>query len=275
MSDPHVVALNYSITHGDSIDYGKAEPLSRDEPEFRLTVENKRVKFEFKKHYATAKLARKALAEYTRVWEFDATLKRGDPESLRLKFENAEIIDRNPTPGEVRLGATTALQASGSVALTTVVAKYPSPPSDITLNPDAETMHQRFMGYRRKHEPIGGMAYFCLSMLEDPPAQNGSKGQKAGMKRKAAAEKFNIDKSVLNEIGRLSSTRGGANARKRGGTTQSLSAKEHDFLDGAVKAIIRRVAERERTPKGDLARISLSELPSLDDRSKSDPKTTE
>lgn len=28
MNDPHVVALNYRITHSDSIDYSEAEPLS-------------------------------------------------------------------------------------------------------------------------------------------------------------------------------------------------------------------------------------------------------
>ena len=45
MNDPHVVALNYVIRHNDSIDYSQAEPLCRDEPGFRLTVENKKVRF--------------------------------------------------------------------------------------------------------------------------------------------------------------------------------------------------------------------------------------
>ena len=265
MNDPHVVALNYSITHGESIDYSKAKPLSRDEPDFWLKVENKKVQFKFKKHYATEEQARESVAEYIRAWEFDATLRRGNPDSFRLKFENAKIIDRDPTPGEVRLSATFAIEATGSVILTVGVPEYPAPPSDITLNADVRTMHQRYMGYRQGHEPLEGMAFFCLSMLEDPPTQQGSEERRTSRKRKAAAEKFGIDESVLVEIGHLSSTRGGASARKREGTDQSLTAKERQFLNAVVKAMIRRVAERQRAPDGDLQVISWSELPALDE----------
>ena len=261
MNDPHVVALNYSIKHGETIDYSEAEPLFRDEPEFRLKVEDKKVQFKFKKHYATEEQARESLAEYIRAWEFDATLRRGNPDSFRLRFENAEIIDRDPTPGEVRLSATFAIAATGSVTLTVGVPEYPAPPSDITLNADARTMHHRYMGYRKGREPLESMAYFCLNMLEDSELLIGQRN------RRAAAEQFNIDKSVLHKIGCLSSTKGGATARKREGTDQSLTPKERQFLDAAVKAIIRRVAERQRTPDGDLPVISWSELPSLDEDS--------
>ena len=265
MSDPHVVALNYSITHGESIDYSEAKPLSRDEPDFWLKVDNNEVRFKFKKHYSTEEQARESVAEYIRAWEFDATLRRGNPDSFRLRFENAEIIDRDPTPGEVRLSATLAIGATGSVALTLGVPEYPAPPTDITLNADAKTMHQRYMGYRQKHEPLESMAYFCLSMLEDPPLPQSSEERRSSRKRKAAAEKFNIDEAVLMKIGHLSSTRGGASARKREGTDQSLTPKERRFLNAGVKVIIRRVAERQRTPDGDLPVISWSELPSLDE----------
>ena len=261
MSDPHVVALNYSITHGESIDYSEAKPLSRDEPDFWLKVDNNEVRFKFKRHYSTEEQARESVAEYIRAWEFDATLRRGNPDSFRLKFENAEIIDRNPTPGEVRLSAALPLQATGSVKVTIGATKYPPPPSDITLNADARTMHHRYMGYRQGHEPLEGMAFFCLSMLE------GSELLICGKGRGAAADKFNIDKSVLSKIGRLSSTKGGATARKREGTDQSLTTEERRFLDAAVKAIIRRVAERQRTPDVDLPVISWSELPFLDEDS--------
>ena len=103
MNDPHVVTLIYRIEHGDSIDYSQAKPLVVDEPRFRLSVEDMWARFEFKAHYATAEQARDAIADYIRVWEFDATLKRGNPDSFRLRFEKAEIVDRDPTPGAVRL----------------------------------------------------------------------------------------------------------------------------------------------------------------------------
>ena len=144
MNDPHVVALHYRIDHGDAIDYSEAEPLDREESRFRLRVEDQKVKLELKEHFATEKQAREALAKYIRVWEFDATLKYGNSDSFRLVFEKAEIVDRNPTPGEVRLSAMVVIAGTGSATLTTVVRNYPSPPSDIALNPDAETMHQRY-----------------------------------------------------------------------------------------------------------------------------------
>ena len=255
MNDPHVVALIYRVEHGDSIDYSKAKPLVVDEPGFRLSVADRRARFEFKEHYATAEQARAAIADYIRVWEFDATLKRGNPDSFGLRFEKPEIIDRNPTPGAVRLSSSfVGVAVTGSAKLTVSTPNYPSPPSDVAIDPDAETMHGRYMGYRQKREPLPGMAYFCLTVLE---AGAGS--------RKAAANKYGIDFSVLAKIGDLTANRGGAQARKAGGVATDLSGQEQRFLNQAVKAIVRRVAERAHAPTGALPTISLSDLPSLAD----------
>ena len=253
MNDPHVVALNYRITHSDSIDYSEAEALSRDEPEFRLTVESQKVRFEFKEHYATEEEAREELADYIRVWEFDATLSYGNPDSFRLEFEKAEIIDRNPIPGEVRLSGRgeARFAMGGAAALTTVVDKYPSPPSDIALNSEIETMHQRYMRYRQDREPILAMAYFCLTVLE----------QNAGGRPNAAA-KFKIEKRVLEQIGNLSANKGGPEARKAGGTTAGISPQERRFLQRAVKTIIRRAAETEHSRAQNLPIVLLSDFSS-------------
>ena len=253
MNDPHVVALSYAMAHGDTIDYSKAEPLCRDEPGFRLTVENRKARFEFKEHYATEERAREALAEYIRVWEFDATLRYGNPDSFRLEFERAEIVDRNPTPGAVRLGARFAARGTGSARLTLNVSKYPSPPSDIALNPDVETMHQRYMRCRQGREPLLAMAYFCLTVLE----------RNAGGRHEAAST-YRIGKRVLDKIGNLSTNKGGPEARKAGGTSAELSPQERHFLQRAVKAIIRRAAEKEHSPADDLPLIAMSNLPSPD-----------
>ena len=138
MNDPHVVALNYRIDHGDTIDYSRAEPLDREEPGFRLTVEDGKVRFELKEHYATEEQAREAVAEYIRVWEFDATLEYGSSDSFRLAFDNPEIVDRKPTPGQIDVVARgVAGFASLAVSVQTQPPAYPEPPSDIALNPDA------------------------------------------------------------------------------------------------------------------------------------------
>ena len=255
MNDPHVAALIYRIEHGDSIDYSQAKPLVVDGPQFRLSVEDMRARFELKAHYSTAEQARDAVADYIRVWEFDATLKRGNPDSFRLRFDKAEIIDRNPTPGAVRLsGGLVGMGGTLSAKLTVSTPNYPSPPSDLAINPDAETMYARYMGYRQKREPLPGMAYFCLTILEAGAGD-----------RKAAAKKYAIDFSVLKKIGDLTANRGGSQARKAGGVSTELSHQEHRFLDRAVKAIVRRVAERAHAPTGAPPTISLSDLPSLAD----------
>ena len=255
MNDPHVVALIYRVEHGDSIDYSKAKPLVVEEPGFRLCVEELQARFEFKAHYATAEQARNAIADYIRVWEFDATLKRGNPDSFRLRFETAEIVDRNPTPGALRISGCLVGEAGTlSAKLTVSTPNYPSPPSDLAIDPDAETLYGRYMGYRQKREPLPGMVYFCLTALQDGAGS-----------RKAAARKYGIDIAVLAKIGDLTANRGGAQARKAAGVATELSHQEHRFLDRAAKAIVRRVAERAHAPTGTLPTIALSDLPPLAD----------
>ena len=106
MNDPHVVALIYRIRHGDSIDYSDARPLDVEAPAFRLTVRDGQARFEFKVHYATPERAREEIADYIRLWVFDATLDRDDPDAFGLEFERAQVIDRKPTPGTLRLDST-------------------------------------------------------------------------------------------------------------------------------------------------------------------------
>ena len=256
MNDPHVVALNYLIEHSRSIDYSDAEPLVVNDRKFQLTVENGRVRFELKQHFASVDDARKEIDDYIHRWEFDTSLKRG-PNSFRLKFERPEVVDRNPIPGVVSLSATSSLGTlESSVQLVAVPPYYPSPPSDIALNPDIETMHHRYMGYKNGREPLASMAYFCLTVIE-------SIG-KSKNKRKDAAEYFDISPKVLNEIGYLSSTHGGPDARKHEGTECPLSPAQSDFLNAAVRAIIRRAAQKAHSPQKTLPMISWKNLPPLE-----------
>lgn len=139
MNDPHVVALICCVEHGDSIDYSKARPLVVDESGFRLSVADRRARLEFQERYA--------IADYIRVWEFDATHKRGNPDSFALRFEKPEINDRNPTPGGFRLSSSfVGVAVTGSAKLTVSTPNYHSPPSDVAIDPDAETMHGRYTG---------------------------------------------------------------------------------------------------------------------------------
>ena len=139
MHDPHVATVIYKIEHGPSVDYSEAKPLDREETNFRVQITNEEVRFEFKEHYATEDAARKAIEDYIRAWEFDAGLRRG-PDYFKLKFDRAQIEDRNPTPGAAcvhfRAGVPTV-----TIRATASSPCYPQPPSGAMLiTPDVQTM---------------------------------------------------------------------------------------------------------------------------------------
>jgi len=258
MNDPHVVALVYRIEHSESIDYTKAVPFYRDEQGFRLSIADAKTRFEMHDHFPTIEAADKALAEFRRVWEFDAQLKRG-PDTFRLVLdrETSEIIDRNPTPGHVNLSHNEEISIADSVRHTLSVGEYPPPPSDIALTPDVETMCGRYMGYCNGREPLASMASFCLTVLEASTGKRKSR-------RAAAAKVYKIDARVLGKIGDLSANKGGAEARKADGVATEFSSQERHFLEQAVRAVIRRTAENAHSSGKQLPVISLPDLPSLD-----------
>ena len=260
MNDPHVVALVYRIGHGKSVDYSEAKPLVHDAPAFRLEVKDNQARFELKAHYTTEEEARSAIKDYIDDWEIDACLEHG-PDCLRLQFDRPEIVDRNPPPPipgvkniafTIRGGVPTV-----SIAVSRVALSYPAPPSEVNFrDPNVQTMHQRYMGYSQGNEPLAGMAYFCLSVLEH------STGQKRGS-RKAAGRTYQIEESVLKKIGELSSEKGGRDARKSDGVDKDFTGQESTFLKQAIKRMIRRVAEKAHSPDKALPQISLSDLPPI------------
>ncbi len=251
MNDPQVVALIYHIEHNESVSYEDAKSFVRDEPEFRVKVKDKEVCFELKKHYTTKSEARESIKEYIRVWEFDAGL-RGDPDDFKLKFDRANTVDRNPAPGKISVSATPVrLEVAVSVpAVTKAPSNYPSPPSGLSIDPDVQTLYDRYMNHRRGYEPLPSMVYFCLTILEY-----------IAKTRKAAAQHFNISKRVLDKIGELSSKKGGPSEARKAGAYDDLTEQERRFLKEAVKKMIYRAAEKINDPAKNLSQISLSDLP--------------
>ena len=257
MSEPHVVALVYRIEHGESIGYKKAEPFCRDEQGFRLSVADAKVRFEMRDHFPTIEAADEAITEYRRAWEFDAQLERG-PDTFRLVLdrEDSEIIDRDPTPGHVRIEERIGI--ADSVELLVEPGSFPEPPSDIAPTPDVDTMYGRYMSYRKGHEPLASMASFCLTVLE------AATGERKG-RRDAAAKTYNIEREIVRKIAELSANRGGTEARKADGVETDFNSQECHFLEQAVKTVIRRMAEKAHSSGKQLPMISLSDMPSWTD----------
>lgn len=253
MNDPHIVALIYQLRHGDSVNYDNASPLEHDEGAFMVRVNEGEVRFEMKDHFASEEAAREAVGPFIRAWEMTAALERG-PGEFDLLFKNGEIIDRDPTSGVVQ--AVGSILAISSVRAQGVVgrASYPGPPSGVAVNDDVEAMFRRYGQYREGKETLAGMAYFCLTVLED-----------SASRRTAAAKKYSVAKTVLNTLGRLTEEKGGADARKSKGIAHEFTGAERVWLDEVVKTLVRRAAEVEYDPSQDRPLIGMAILPSLEE----------
>ena len=109
------------------------------------------------------------------------------------------------------------------------------------------------------------MAYLCLTVLENsakPPSPQAKRP--TYKKRQATAAKYQIEEDVLNEIGHLSTTKGGhIEGRKEEALTDDLTHGERRFLEHAIREMIRRMAEKAHDPKKNLPQISLSDLPKI------------
>ena len=227
--------------------------MDHEEPDFHVKIANEKVRFEFKKHHTTVKAARKAIEEYICAWEVAASLK-GGANCFKLKFDAGQIEDRNPTPGMAVLhGLPLRSEVTISKAFLTVSPPhYPSPPSRSKITPDVQTLYDRYMGYCLGKEHLASMAYFCLTILERSTEKKNS--------RKVAAETYGIKLEVLKKIGHLSSEKGGQQARKAVGKDEDLTTQDRRFLEEAIKAVIRRAAERAHDPDRALPEISMSDL---------------
>ncbi len=265
MDDPHVVALVYKIEHGRSVDYQEADPQDHEADNFSVRIEDGKVCFTMKPHarYATVAEAQEAVREYIRCWEFDVYLRKG-PNRFRLEFDRPEIEDRKPSPALPVTAGTLSLRGfganSGQARLTmgTLVVEekdvrspYPPPPSGLAITPDVQSMFDRFMAYRSGQEKLPGMANFWLTLIEARPNQK-SRTSSPNSRRAKAAKKYGIDLRVLDEIGNLSAKKGGPQAaRKKEGIKRPLTASETRFLEEAIAALTRRVAEVEHDIKNE------------------------
>ena len=256
MNDPHVVALEYRIEHGPDIDWSRAEPLDVQDDRFDIRVENGRVRFDLKEHYATEEDARFSVeADYIPNWEFDVGLKFGlrcGPDVFRLRFDHSEIVDRNRPPDPLSLSVRVSAgvpRVSADLA-PPMPPEFPGPPRvAIRRSPDVDSMYQRFLWYLDDREPLAGMAYFCWTVLV---YGNGD--------RSKAARRLGVSNKVLDCIRKLSSYKGGTGARKEDGRNAPYTPEEERFLKLAIKRLIRRAAEVEHEPDRSRTKITKDDI---------------
>ena len=210
-----------------------------------------------KEHFALEDEAKRAVGSFTESWETLYALENNG-QDVWLEFENAEVVDRNPTIGVHSLYASSVqLSAVFSDSITVTVGRqnYPKTPKNFIATPDVQMLWNRYEHYSDGKESLATMAYFCLKMVEHI----------AGGNRDMARKTFNISGKVLDTIQKLSNTRGDAKTARKFFQESSLkpfTAKERDWLQTAVRKMIQRVGEH--AAGAPLPKITIEDLPELE-----------
>lgn len=256
MYDHHVQRLYYDASSGEGISYRDPPPLTFSNQLGNFDLRGGKLTITPTEHFAEEDQARQAIEPFLRAWEIEKDL-TSNIGTIRFKFAQAEVIDRNPpppgTPRIIRAKGSSLCVVSAKATLHVTCSEYPEPPPTFRTTPEVEMCYRRWMGYRNGKEPLPAMAYFVLTVFE----------QIAGG-RDAAARVFQIDLAILQKMGDLTSTKGDeATARKvtAGKPLQGLTAVEQHWLETAVRRVIHRLGEH--ASGAPLTRIRLADLPAL------------
>lgn len=261
MNDPHVVSLRYRLVPieraGRSAEFDTPPPLEHTTKAFRVRLDSGIATFEMREHHPSEASARSVVDPFARAWEIKHALSAGVSE-FALEYEDAEVIDREPPPPPppgspkiVQVGAATAVGTAASVGVKITRTKYPDPPSDFALDPDVEALWQRWEGYLEAREPLQGMAYFCLTVLQMYGGRSG------------AAARFGVSGKVLATLARLATETGDpATARKAEGASRPITPAEEAWVEATMKRLVQR-AGQITAGVTDLPEITMSELPRL------------
>jgi len=261
MNDPKVVALIYRVEHEKSVNYERVSALRYDDdPKFHLTVEDNCARFELKEHFADKDAALEAVEPFIEQWEFETGVRWG-PTRFRLRYEEAEIIDRSPSPsdrGAEKRGAIGHVFSNviAEAKLMLDMPHYPSPPSGGSVDPKdchVVMMKLRYDQYHLRRAKLPDVANFCVGALK----------KKYG-DLPAAAKACGISRNVLEEIGKLSSYKGGEDSRKAEGFGNEYTDQEKRFLTEALKEIIIRAAQVAADDSQRFPQITKADLPNLE-----------
>lgn len=256
MQDPHVVALLYKIETIATVRFDDPPAVEDETDAFRLRLEKGKATFELKDHFSSVEDARNTVDSFIRSWELDIALRFGRQE-IKFVFEDAEVIDRNPhSPGSPLVIQTIGINSEEAFGVPTIIVsrrEYPTPPRHFRVNPDVDTLWQRFEGYTQGREPLLSMAYFCLTLIET---------RAGGRKEAEKLHRIHID--VLSKLGNLTANSGDENTARKIRKTSTLvpvTKAETRWIEAAIKAIIRRVGEINSNTS--LQIITMSDLPNI------------
>ena len=256
MRDPHVQRLHYEVSSGEGISYRDPKPVTFSHHLGDFELRDGRLSIALVEHFASEDDARQEIDPFLQAWRIEADL-TSNVGMIRFKFDRADVIDRDPpppgAPQVVRVKPAMLRWVGCKVSPHLTCLEYPQPPTTFRTTSDVECAYSRWMRFRAGKESLQVMAYYVLTILE-----TGAGG------RRQAADAFEIDHAVLEQVGRLSTVKGDrSSARKapKDGEYQDLADSEKHWLDEAVRKLIHRLGER--ASGACLTRIRLTDLPTL------------
>jgi hypothetical protein len=248
---PRVESLTYRLETDDSVSFD-ADPVEHEMEAFSLRLEEDDLTVHLHEHFSSVKEARERVDPFLEAWavKYGIQFRRRE---ISFRYEDAEVIRGDNETGEVTVDAgTVELDVSENVEFHVERPEYPDPPEKFCLSPDARMLWNRYEGYEKGEEPLFPMGYACLEFLE---------GRAGG--REDAAARYHIEYDVLDDLGRLTSTRGSPGvARKPSGSQGEATPEERIWIEEAIRRIIRQVGvldaghEPERLTKQDLPPLS-------------------
>jgi len=253
MPDCYVKKLYYDVIPGKGVDYDEAEPYTDETDEFEVKVQDEIAEFQMSEGFGTVEEARAVVERYLEQWKIIIGL-QNDPGDLSFRYRSVEIETAGGDEDDLKRASCDISMRAGITAQAYVCrGAYPAPPRRFDITPDVKVMYERYKSFRNGEEPLPSMAYFCLTCLQNSAGD-----------RESAAEEFRVSRTVLNTMGKLSSTRGSVReARKHpdDGEFRELSSTAKNWLRTAVKKVIYRVGEHAAVDREELERITMDDLP--------------
>jgi hypothetical protein len=260
MNDPHVETLYYRINHAKSVDFNKAPALEHAESGFIVRIERDQATITMKDHYDTAESARAAVEPFLRAWELSCALYSAT-DKFEFSFQKSATIDRVPSPGilDAAIGVYVITGQDISTTCNVSRSRYPEPPIGLACDAYVDFMLHRYRMYREGRTTLADVSNYCLTVLELAAAEAGAEHDA----RKVTAQRFGFALNVLGTLGRLSSTKGGIEARKGKASRVEFTAEERVWLEAALQRIIRRAAEVAYDPRAAEIEITMANLPPI------------
>src|SRR5687767_14998213 len=105
MNDPHVAKLYYRfISEDPTVLFENAQPLTITLGSFDVEIKDGVLVAGPQEHYSDEESAKAAFEPFLHSWE-SASFLSPSKFRIRFKFDHADVVDRNPTPGRITLYA--------------------------------------------------------------------------------------------------------------------------------------------------------------------------